>query len=141
MTVRDAMTPAVVSVGPMHTVREAARRMAQRKVGAAIVIDPEAPGPGIITERDVLEAIGAGADPDMERVSAHLTRAVVYARPSWSLEEAAAAMVRGGFRHLVVIEDAEIAGVISVRDIVGAWVGEGASCALAATAAGAAASA
>lgn len=131
------MTPAIVSVGPSHTIREAARRMAERRVGAAIVIDPEAPGPGIITERDVLEAIGAGADPDMERVSAHVTRDVVYARPSWSLEEAAASMVRGGFRHLVVIDDAEITGVISVRDIIRAWVGEGASCVVAAGAAAA----
>lgn len=137
MVVGDAMTPAIVSVGPSHTIREAARRMTERRVGAAIVIDPEAPGPGIITERDVLEAIGAGADPDMERVSAHVTRDVVYARPSWSLEEAAASMVRGGFRHLVVIEDAEITGVISVRDIIRVWVGEGASCAVAAGAAAA----
>jgi signal-transduction protein with cAMP-binding, CBS, and nucleotidyltransferase domain len=132
MLVRDAMTPAIVSVGAMHTIREAARRMAERKVGAAIVIDPQAPGPGIITERDVLEAIGAGADPDMERVSAHLTRDVVYASPTWSLEEAAASMVRGSFRHLVVLGDSEIVGVISVRDIIRAWVGEGASCGVAA---------
>ena len=74
-----------------------------------------------MTERDVLNAIGAGLDCDTERAAAHLTWEVVYAGPDWTLEEAAATMVRGGFRHLVVLEDAEVLGVISVRDIVRVW--------------------
>ena len=85
--------------------------MAQRKVGAAVVIDPDSPGPGIITERDLMESIGAGQDPDVERVGDHLTAHLVFAAPEWSLEEAAVAMVRGGFRHLVVTEGGDIAGV------------------------------
>ncbi len=73
-------------------------------MGAAVVIDPDGHGPGIITERDILRSVGAGQDPDGELVAEHLTSDVVYAAPDWSLEEAAAAMVRGGFRHLIVVE-------------------------------------
>jgi CBS domain-containing protein len=128
MQVRDGMSDVVVTVGPGHTLRQAAGQMAKRKVGAAIVIDPESEGPGIITERDILVAIADGQDPDTERVAEHLTANLVFAAPDWSLEQAAAAMVRGGFRHLVVIERGETAGVISVRDIVRCWTDDGAIC-------------
>jgi signal-transduction protein with cAMP-binding, CBS, and nucleotidyltransferase domain len=102
--------------------------MAGRGVGAAVVHDPEAPGPGIITERDVLISIARGQDPETERVADHLTAELVLAAPDWSLEQAASAMVRGGFRHLVVVESAEIAGILSVRDIVRCWTDDGATC-------------
>jgi signal-transduction protein with cAMP-binding, CBS, and nucleotidyltransferase domain len=128
MHVRDGMSSVVLTVGPAHTLREAAQKMAGRRVGAAVVIDPDAPGPGIITERDLLDSIGRGQDPDTERVGDHLTSNIVYATPEWSLEEAAVAMVRGGFRHLVVCEGAEIAGVLSVRDIVRVWTDDGSIC-------------
>lgn len=98
--------------------------MAQRRVGSAVVVDPDSQGIGIMTERDVLNAVGAGLDCDVERTAAHLTWDVVYAGPDWTLEEAAATMVRGGFRHLVVLEDGEVLGVISVRDIVRVWASE-----------------
>ena len=53
--------------------------------------------------------------------SGHLTVDVVYARPDWTVTEAAAAMVRGGFRHLVVLDGDDVLGVISVRDILRVW--------------------
>ena len=128
MQVRNGMTTVVLTVGPHHTLREAARLMAERKVGAAVVMDPESPGPGIITERDVLDAVGGGQDVDAERVADHLTAQIVFAAPDWSLEEAAVAMVRGGFRHLVVTEGGEVAGLLSMRDIVRCWTDDGAIC-------------
>jgi CBS domain-containing protein len=128
MHVRDGMSSVVLTVGPAHSLREAARMMADRRVGAAVVIDPDSPGPGIITERDVLESIGRGEDPAAERVGDHLTSSIVYATPDWSLEEAAVAMVRGGFRHLIVCEGGDIAGVLSVRDIVRVWTDDGSIC-------------
>jgi CBS domain-containing protein len=127
MQVQDGMSTMVLSVGPGHTLRAAARLMADRKVGAAVVIDPEAAGPGIITERDILLSIGGGQDPDTELVSEHLTGNLVFAHPHWSLEEAAGAMIRGGFRHLIVIDGGEIVGILSVRDIVRCWTGDGAT--------------
>jgi CBS domain-containing protein len=121
MQVRDAMTKPVLTVGPDHTLRQVAERMAARRIGSAIVIDPDAEGVGILTERDILNALGAGLDPDAERVGTHLTREVVYAGPEWTLTEAASAMASGGFRHLVVMDGAEVLGVISVRDIMHVW--------------------
>jgi signal-transduction protein with cAMP-binding, CBS, and nucleotidyltransferase domain len=130
MQVRDGMSSMVLSVGPGHTLREAARLMSERNVGAAVVVDPEAPGPGIITERDMLSSIAADQDPDQEKVADHLTGKLVFAAPDWSLEEAAVAMVQGRFRHLIVIEHGEIKGVLSVRDIVRCWTDDGAICAV-----------
>jgi CBS domain-containing protein len=128
MQVRDGMSKLVLTVGPGHTIRAAARLMAQRHVGAAVVLDPEGAGPGIITERDILMSLGAGEDPDTELVADHLTGQAVFAAPHWSVEEAATAMTRGGFRHLIVIDGSEVAGIISVRDIVRLWTDDGAIC-------------
>ena len=128
MQVREGMTPTVLTVGPDHTLRAVARLMSGRGVGAAVVMDPDSGGPGIITERDILASLGEGQDPDGETVAAHLTADVVYAAPDWSLEEAAAAMVRGGFRHLIVVEHGETVGILSVRDIVRCWTDDGAIC-------------
>jgi CBS domain-containing protein len=122
------MTETVLTVGPGHTLRAVARLMSERRVGAAVVIDPDSNGPGIITERDLLNSLGAGQEPDHEVVADHLTRDVVFAAPEWSLEEAAAAMVRGGFRHLIVLAGAETVGVLSVRDVVRCWTEDGAIC-------------
>lgn len=124
MHVREAMSAEVLSVGPDHTLRQAARMMAARGTGSAVVLDPDAEGVGIMTERDLLRAIGAGLDPDVERIGAHLTWDVVYAGPDWTLQEAALAMARGGFRHLVVLDDGVVLGVISVRDIMRVWARE-----------------
>jgi CBS domain-containing protein len=124
MQVRDGMSTDVLSVGPDHTLRAASRAMATRKVGAAVVHDPDGEGVGILTERDVLASVGAGEDPDVERVRDHVTTDLVYAAPSWTLEQAAAAMVNGGFRHLVVLEAGEVAGILSVRDIARCWARE-----------------
>ena len=124
MYVRDAMSSALLIVGPDHTLRQAARMMAQRRIGSAVVIDPDSEGIGIMTERDVLYAVGNGLDLDVERASSHITWEVVYAAPQWTLEEAALAMARGGFRHLVVLDSDEVLGVISVRDIMRVWARE-----------------
>ncbi|MER6911586.1 CBS domain-containing protein [Streptomyces sp. NPDC000594] len=122
MLVRDAMSTVVLTVGPAHTLRQAARLMAARRVGAAVVLDGESEGgPGILTERDILVSVGAGQDPDQETAGSHTTTDVVFAAPSWTLEEAADAMSRGGFRHLIVLDDRGPVGVVSVRDIIRCW--------------------
>lgn len=121
MEVRDAMSKTVLTIGPTHTLRQAAKLMAERKVGAAVVLDPEGEGPGILTERDVLEALAEGQDPDIEVCGDHLTPDAVTAEPGWDLDRAAAAMVKGGFRHLVVCDAHEVIGILSVRDIVRVW--------------------
>jgi CBS domain-containing protein len=127
MQVRAGMSEVVLTINPGHTLRDAARQMAERGVGAAVVIDPEQPGPGIVTERDILQSIGRGEDPDREHVADHLSAQLTFASPDWSLERAAEAMVRGGFRHLVVVDGGQMIGVLSMRDIVRCWVSDGAT--------------
>jgi CBS domain-containing protein len=119
--VRDAMTEEVLTITPNRTLRDAARFMADHNVGAAVIIDPEQPGPGIVTERDVVRSLGAGEDPDKEMVRDHLTAKATFADADWDLQEAADAMARGGFRHLVVVHNGEVEGIISMRDIIHVW--------------------
>ncbi len=118
MKVRDGMSQVVLSVGPAHTLRQAARMMSAQRVGAAVVLDHERSGIGILTERDILMSLGADQNPDAELVADHRTTDVVFAAPEWTLEQAAATMIAGGFRHLVVVDRGEVTGLLSMRDIV-----------------------
>src|SRR5580700_1697444 len=110
MKVADGMSERVLMIGPAHTLREAARMMAARNVGAAVVVNPEHSGVGILTERDILNSVAAGESPDTETAGQHCTQDLVFASREWTLEDAAAAMVHGGFRHLVVVEGHEVIG-------------------------------
>ena len=121
MKVRDAMTEHVLTITPGRTLREAARFLTEHKVGAAVIMDPEQPGPGIITERDVVRSLGSGEDPDEATVGDHLTSRATFADADWGLDEAADAMARGGFRHLVVVNEGEVIGIISMRDLIQVW--------------------
>jgi CBS domain-containing protein len=127
MRVREGMSDVVLTIGPSHTLRDAADAMCRRTVGAAVIVDPDAAGPGVITERDILRAVAAGKDPDNELVADHLTSELKLAAPDWSLEQAAATMVRGGFRHMLVVEGGELLGILSMRDIVRCWTQDGAT--------------
>jgi len=120
-TVDTAMTPEVLTVGPGHTLRQIAQAMRSRKVGAAVVMDGDGQGIGIITERDILDAVASGEDLDTETAHDHQTTDVVFATKAWTLTQAAEAMTRGGFRHLIVLDGNDIAGMLSVRDIVRSW--------------------
>lgn len=137
MEVREGMSDVVLTIGPGHTLRAAADAMCQRNVGAAIVLDPDGQGPGVITERDILRSVAKGGNPDEELVANHLTKDLTFAAPDWSLERAAGTMVRGGFRHLVVVNGSELVGILSMRDIVRVWTGDGATCEVPAAASGA----
>lgn len=130
MQVREGMSEVVLTVGPSHTLREAAVMMVEKGVGAALVTDDETPLPCIVTERDILLSLGNGEDPDAELVSDHMCDSVITASPDWSLERAAAEMSRRGIRHLVVVEDGELVGVLSIRDIVRVWTSDGATSAM-----------
>jgi signal-transduction protein with cAMP-binding, CBS, and nucleotidyltransferase domain len=127
MEVREGMSGVVLTMGPGHTLRDAAIKMTERGVGAAIVIDEETPGPRIISERDILTSLGRGHDPDTERVGDHMSETVITAAPDWSLERAAAEMSKRHIRHLVVVEGGEAVGVLSMRDIMRVWTTEGAT--------------
>ena len=124
MQIDQAMNSDVLTVTPDRTLKQVAEAMAERRCGSAVVIDTEQPGPGIFTERDLLNAVAQGGSPNSEVVRDHLTAEGTFAEPSWSLDDAAQTMLRGGFRHLVVIDGGEAVGVVSMRDIVRRWAEE-----------------
>jgi CBS domain-containing protein len=130
MEVREGMSKVVLVVGPGHSLREAARLMTEKSVGAGVVIDEEYPGPRVISERDILNSLGRGEDPDTERVGDHVSDTLIAAAPEWSLERAAMEMSKRHIRHLVVVESGELVGVLSMRDIVRVWTSEGATSAM-----------
>ena len=127
MEVREGMSKVVLTLGPGHTLRDAATRMTEKGVGAAVVVDEESPGPRIISERDILNSLGKGDDPDAERVGDHMSDTLIAAAPDWSLERAAMEMAKRHIRHLVVVEGSELLGILSMRDIVRVWTSEGAT--------------
>ena len=127
MEVRTGMSKVVLTVGPAHTLRDAARLMTEKGVGAAVVSDDESGGPGVVSERDILNSLGRGEDPDAERVGDHMTDKVISAAPDWSLERAAVEMARRHIRHLVVVDGGELIGMLSMRDIVRVWTSDGAT--------------
>jgi signal-transduction protein with cAMP-binding, CBS, and nucleotidyltransferase domain len=124
------MSKVVLTLGPGHTLRDAAKRMTDKGVGAAVVIDDEYPGPRIIRERDILSSLGKGENPDSERVVDHMSDSLIAAAPDWSLERAAMEMAQRHIRHLVVVEGGELIGILSMRDIVRVWTSEGATSAM-----------
>ncbi len=116
MKVRDVASSAVVAVGPAQTLREATQLMAKHRVGSAVVQDAEQLV-GILTERDVLNAVASGTAPDKVNVQDIMTADVVTVGPDWDLVEAAGEMARRRIRHLVVYEGGQLLGVLSVRDV------------------------
>lgn len=118
MRVKDAMSPISAIVGPEHTLRQAAKRMVQHRTGAAVVLDGSLPGPAVVTERDLLRAVAAGGDPAVALVEQHMTGEVVTAAPDWPIADAATLMVKHGVRHVLVFDGSELAGILSMRDVV-----------------------
>ncbi len=118
--IREAMRRDFLEVEGTETVGEAARQMVERGLGAAVVTPakPKSP-PGLVTDRDVLSVAAAGRDPGTERVADHLSERMTFSAPDWSLRQAAEAMAKGGFQHIVVVDQGGTAGVISISDVVG----------------------
>jgi CBS domain-containing protein len=108
----------LVTVGPQHTLAEAAQRMNQNKIGSVVVL-VEAAMPGILTERDLLRSIAEGADAESTTVERYMTPIAITGSASWDVYEAANRMFEGGFRHLIVLDDqGSPSGILSLRDLV-----------------------
>ncbi|MDH4177898.1 MAG: CBS domain-containing protein [Thermoleophilia bacterium] len=114
--VADHMSRDLLIVEPGSTIGAAAREMAARNVGTVLVVD-EGRLVGILTERDVLRAVAAGWDEN-QPVSGRMTHNPETAESDDTTEHAAMLMIHGGFRHLPIVDDAEIVGILSIRDLV-----------------------
>lgn len=119
MGIGELITSSALTIGPDETLRGAAKAMVNRRVGSCVV-QTEDGSPAIITERDLMQAMAAGADADTTKVADYMTPSALTASLSWDPIEAAERMQSGGFRHLVVMSDnGSIAGVLSMRDLMG----------------------
>ncbi len=122
--IRSSIRDSVLTIGPQHTIGEAARAMAERNVGSAIVLTEDG-RPAILTERDILRAVASGTDLDRTAIEDHMTSDPTTASPSWDVLQAADAMIRGGFRHLIVLDESgSVSGILSIRDLVAALLSE-----------------
>lgn len=119
MMLRDLMTSDVLTTSPDTTVAGAAEAMTDRRIGSACVVDEDGRLRGIITERDVLRAAASGRDLGDERVTEWMTPDPVTVGPDEVPSEVATVMRERNFRHLPVLEDDELVGILSMRDLWG----------------------
>jgi CBS domain-containing protein len=113
--VADQMTRSLLTITAGATLGEAAAQMAERGVGAVVVLEGEAIA-AILTERDVMRAVAGGQDGSA-RVADWMTRHPDTIEPTDTTDHAASLMIHGGFRHLPVLEDGKVAGIVSIRDL------------------------
>jgi len=116
MKIGELASGDVVSVAPTDSLREATRAMTAAGVGSAVLLEDSRLA-GIITERDVLRAVAESVDPDVTPTAQLATRDVVTVESDWEVYEAAAEMASRHIRHLVVLQDGQVLGVVSVRDL------------------------
>ena len=109
------MTTRLLTVSGDETLQEAAHRMADRRVGAILVTEGERLT-GILTERDVLRAVGRGSIEGT--VGEHMTADPMTVDTTASIGEAAMLMIHGGFRHVPVVDGSHLVGIVSIRDLV-----------------------
>ena len=117
MQLTDVMATNVISVVPETPIGDAARRMVEADIGAAVVLDEKGDLCGVITERDLLRCVSDGIDPGTP-VDQRMTRHVLTTGPDTEIAEAMALMVDGHFRHLPVVNaDGHVIGMVSMRDL------------------------
>ncbi len=121
-SLRDVMSTSVTSVTAATTISDAADLMIRGRFGSVAVVRGEMLE-GIFTERDVLRAVGGAVDVQVEPVANWMTEDPVTAGPDVDTEEAAGMMISGGFRHLPVVEQNRIVGMVSLRDLLSARIG------------------
>jgi CBS domain-containing protein len=114
-TVAEVMTRDVLSVDPTATIGEAAEKMMDAGVGAVIVMEDTVRLVGIVTERDILRAVAQRARAAEARVRQWMTESVITIDPETTVDEAATMMFEKNFRHLPVMKDGRLLGIVSLR--------------------------
>ena len=126
VTVGEIMTKSLFTIEPTTTVAEAATIMGERRIGSALVMEGERLA-GIFTERDIVRALGKHFDAAGHPVSEWMTADPMTITSDTDVGEALRTMLERGFRHLPVVEDDQVLGVVSMRDLSRSGVGGGGS--------------
>lgn len=113
--VRESMSRNLLIVEPGETLTGVAQRMVERNLGAVLVFDGGRLV-GIMTERDLMRAVAQGLPGDA-LVSQYMTRNPETIAPDDTTQHAAVLMIHGGFRHLPVVEQNDVVGILSIRDL------------------------
>jgi CBS domain-containing protein len=109
----------VVSIQPQRTLAEATRMLAEKRIGAVVVTGADGDLLGILSERDIIRALGSGGATALETpVSNVMTGKVVTCRPDTSIDELMEIMTSGRFRHVPVLDEGRVAGIVSIGDVV-----------------------
>jgi CBS domain-containing protein len=109
----------VISVQPHRTLAEAIRTLGEKRIGAVVVMGADGALVGILSERDIIRALGElGASALESAVSRSMTSKVVTCRPQTSVDELMEIMTTGRFRHVPVVENGRVTGLVSIGDVV-----------------------
>lgn len=109
----------VITISSDATISEAARLLARRRIGAVVVRATDGSLAGILSERDIVRAVADDSFAALgQSVSAHMTRAIVTCAEGDSVEDLMEQMTRGRFRHIPVVNDERLCGIISIGDVV-----------------------
>lgn len=120
--VRQVMSTEVVTLPGSTPMAEAARHMVRRHIGSVLVVDGTMLS-GILTERDVLRAAGKARDMAVDQIERWMSPEPICCSPEIDTEEAAEMMLSGGFRHLPVVDNTGLLGIVSLRDVLSARIG------------------
>jgi CBS domain-containing protein len=124
-TILNQKGRAVSTVPPAITLQEVAKRLTQRRIGALVVVGARGDIEGIVSERDIIRALAeTGADCLQRPVGETMTRQVVTCQETDTLDELMAMMTQRRFRHLPVVTDGDLVGIISIGDVVKHHVAE-----------------
>lgn len=116
MPIASIMQASVQAIDPQSTLRAAAARLRDAEVGTLAIMDGGAIA-GIVSERDVVRALADGADPDEVWVSDVMSQFPRYLTPGDSVHGALEVMLAAGIRHLPVIDEGQLVGILSIRDV------------------------
>ncbi len=128
MTIRELLKnkgAELIGVHPDTTISKAIEKMVDRNIGALIIVDDAGKPVGLFTERDALKAlVRSGMNPDILKVKDIMTVDLVVVKPEDDLNTAMSIMNKLKIRHLPVVEDGRVIGIISIRDVVNNLVGK-----------------
>jgi len=109
----------IISLQPERSIAEAAKLMAERRIGAVMIIGADGSTVGILSERDVVRALAqSGAEALEHTLSRHMTAKLTTCREADSIQDIMEMMTIGKFRHVPVVESGKLIGLISIGDVV-----------------------